>query len=262
VIAVVMAGMVLAGGMCAGQTLPGMPAAQAVPAVPLVGPVTAAPEVVALLKVLRDRKDTLKDFVAKIDYSVEDSRGDVTGKLGTVAYLEDAALGPIFSAEFDKRTTDGKPVGLYSVWFIFDGKDLTIKDMGMDGKGRTYVRSTMLPPGAKPGDAVTLSGALPLPIGLDVDDVLRTFEVTLLANDAALGVLKLVPRDAKKFEYKQLNVTVDRKTQLPVTLVQTAKDDTVTTIKMTELQINKGLAKMLDASTPAAAGWVPKGGGP
>ena len=244
-----------AAGMCAGQTVP------AVPGAGLVGPVTAAPEAVELLKMLHDRKDTLKQFVGKIDYNVEDPRGDVTGKRGTVAFFEDAILGAIFSADFDKRTADGKATGFYYVQFIFDGKDLTIKDMGLNGKGRSFIRSTMLPAGAKPGDAVTLSGALPLPIGLNVDDVLRTFEVTPgVAKDANLGVLKLVPRDGKKFEYKQLEVTVDRKMELPVVLVQTAKDNTVTTITLTEIQINTGTAKMLDARTPAADGWVEKGG--
>jgi len=263
VIAVILAGLMVAGGVCVGQTMPAMPGAPVVPGVPVVGPVTAAPEAVELLKILHDRKETLKQFVGKIDYNVEDPRGDVTGKTGKVAYIEDSLAGPIFSADFDKRTTDGRVSGFYYVQFIFDGKDLTIKDMGMKGDGRTYIRSTMLPAGAKPGDAVTLSGALPLPIGLNVDDVLRTFEVTAGAAKAAdQGVLKLVPRDGKKFEYKQLEVTVDRKTQLPVILVQTAKDNTVTTITLTEIQLNTGTAKMLDPSTPAAAGWVPKGGGP
>jgi hypothetical protein len=255
---IVLAGVVAVAGSCAGQALPTMPVA---PVVGPVGPVTAAPEVRDLLQVLRDRKDTLKDFAAKIDYNVKDPRGDATGKTGTVAYLMDATKGPVFSANFDKKTTNGKVTGFYYVQFIFDGKDFTIKDLGFDGKGRTYLHSTLLPPGAKPGDAVTLNGALPLPIGLDVNDVLQSFGVTLApSTDPNVGVLKLVPRDHKKFDYKELDVTVDRKLQLPVKLVQTAMDDTETTIKLTELEINAGKAKMLDPSTPAADGWTLKAG--
>jgi len=256
--AAVLAGLVGVCGSCAGQALPTMPTA---PVAGPVGPVTAAPEVRDLLQVLHDRKDTLKEFAGKINYDVKDPRGDQTGKTGTVAYLMDAAKGPVFSADFDKKTANGKVNGFYYVQFIFDGKDFTIKDLGFDGKGRTYLRSTLLPPGAKPGDAVTLNGALPLPIGLDVNDVLQSFEATLVPSaDPNVGVLKLVPRDHKKFDYKELDVTVDRKLQLPVKLVQTAMDDTETTIKLTDLEINTGKAKMLDPSTPAAEGWTKKAG--
>jgi hypothetical protein len=258
---IVLAGLAAVAGSCAGQALPSMPVAPMAPVAGPVVPVTAAPEVIDLLKMLRDRKDTLKDFVGNIDYNVKDPRGDATGKTGTVAYLMDATKGPVFSANFDKKTTNGKVSGFYYVQFIFDGKDFTIKDLGFDGKGRTYLHSTLLPPGAKPGDAVTLNGALPLPIGLDVNDVLQSFEATLLpSTDVNVGVLKLVPRDHKKFDYKELDVTVDRKLQLPVKLVQTAMDDTETTIKLTELEINAGKAKMLDPSTPAADGWTKKAG--
>jgi hypothetical protein len=262
VAAVVLAGLVVCGS-CAGQTMPAIPATPVSPAAGPARPVTAAPAVMDLLKMLRDRKDTLKDFVADIDYNVKDPRGDATGKLGKVAYVMDATKGPVFSADFDTKTVGGKGKGYYYVQFIFDGKDFTIKDLGFDGKGKTYVRSTLLPPGAKPGDAVTLNGALPLPIGLDVNDVLQSFEVTLLpASDPNLGVLKLVPRDHKKFDYKELDVTVDRQRQLPVKLVQTAMDDTETTITLTGMEINAGKAKMLDPSTPTVDGWTKKAGGP
>jgi hypothetical protein len=262
--AVVVAVMVAATvGACAGQTLP-----EVLPAPPAggsvagpVGPVTASKDVVDVLQVLRDRKDTLQDFVAGIDYNVTDARGDATGKRGKVAYLMDATKGPIFSVDFDQKTVAGKAKGIYYVQFIFDGKDFTIKDLGLDGKGRTYVRSTVLPPGAKPGDAVTLNGALPLPIGLDVNDVLQSFDVKLgTSTDPNLVVLKLAPRDRKKFNYKELEVTVDKTLKLPVKLVQTALDDTETAITLTGIEVNTGKSKMLDPSTPAADGWTKKGG--
>jgi hypothetical protein len=216
--------------------------------------------VMDLLKMLRDRKGTLKEFTSDIDYDVKDPRGDgSTGKLGKLAYITDPEKGPTFSADFEWATEDGKKTRHYYVQFIFDGKDLTIKDFGMDKKGRNYVKTTLLPPGAKPGDAVTLNGALPLPIGLDVDDVLRAFEVTVLpSSDPNIGVLKLVPRDKRKFDYKRLDVTVDRKQELPVKLVQTGSDDSVTTIKLTGIEINGGKAQMLDARVPASEGWTPK----
>jgi hypothetical protein len=255
--AIIVAVMV-AGGAAWGQTssAPVTPAAGEA-----AGPMTAVPEVLDLLKMLRDRKNTLKDFTADIDYDVMDMRIKTSsGKRGKLSYLMDPAKGPIFSADFDFATENGKLTRQYFVQFIFDGKELTIKDMGLNGKGRTYVRTNLLPPGAKPGDAVTLNGALPLPIGLDVNEVLQAFEVTLLpSSDANVGVLKLVPRDKKKFDYERLDVTVDKKLELPVKVVLALPDDTETTIKLTKIEVNGGKAKMLDAATPASEGWVPKG---
>jgi hypothetical protein len=261
--AVAFVAVAMAAGACAAQTIPSIPPAPVTPVAGPVGPVTAAPEVVDLLKMLHDRKDTLKDFVANINYNVKDTRDDETGEVGRISFLMDPAKGPMFSVDFDKKTAGGTVKSIYHRQLIFDGKDLTIKELGIDGNGRTYARKTLLPPGAKPGDAVTLNGALPLPIGLDVNDVLQSFDVTLSpSTDPNLAVLKLVPRERKKFDYKQLEVTVDRKLQLPVKLLQTAMDDTETTIKLTAIEINTGKAKMLDPSTPAADGWTPMAGAP
>jgi hypothetical protein len=238
-----------------GQTLP---AAPVVPPAPNLGPLPAvAPEVRELLQLLHDRKDTLKDFTGKIDYSVTDKLGDTTGRRGTVDYVTDPLLGPKFSADFTMNTTEGKPTLKYHVQFIFDGREFTIKDYGQNNNVRQFVRSTVLKPGDKPGSAVALNGAMPLPIGLDVDDVIRNFDAALLpSTDANLPVLKLVPRVKGRFDYVELDVTVDKKQQLPVKLVQTAANGSVTTITLTELDINKGQAKILDAATPASEGWT------
>src|SRR3954463_9601943 len=106
------------------------PASQAAPAVGPEQPATVAPDVKQVLQLLHDRKETLKDFTAKIDYSVEDKTGDITGKRGTVDFIMDPIKGPIFSADFDVNTSDGKPKLKYHTQFIFDGRDLTIKDFG------------------------------------------------------------------------------------------------------------------------------------
>jgi len=245
--------------------LPGFPAVtdkNPFPALPIVGPVAVTPEVREQLTILHDRKATLKDFTAKIDYSVDD-RGNVTGKRGTVDYLVDPTLGPKFSADFTMNTVGGKPRLKNHAQFIFDGKDLTAKDWGPDDKSKTFVRTTLLKPGDKPGDTVTLRGALTLPIGLDVDDVIKTFAVTQQpASDPDQAVLRLIPRPGTNFAYKQLDITIGRKDQLPVKLEQTALDESVTTISLTDIHINPGTAKMLDSSTPAADGWTPKGGAP
>lgn len=221
------------------------------------GPVTIPADARDVLTMLHDRKATLKDFAGKIDYSVTASRtGDVTGKRGTVDFVLDPTRGPIFSADFTVNTIDGKPKTAYHSQFIFDGKDFTVKDFGTKNDVMQYIRKEMLPPGAKPGDAVTLNGAMPLPIGLDVNDVAQTFEVALTANDASQAVLKLVPRQKGKFDYTQLDVTVDKKLQLPVKLVQTAGNGDETTILLQDLKINTGAAKLANPSVPSSEGWT------
>ena len=57
-----------------------------------------------ILTLLHDRKNTLKDFVGKIDYSTVNKVGDVAGKRGTVDYITDPTRGPIFSADFTMNT--------------------------------------------------------------------------------------------------------------------------------------------------------------
>jgi hypothetical protein len=209
-----------------------------------------------VLEMLRDRKKTLKDFTGKITYDVED-RGDTTGKRGTVNFIMDPDKGATFSADFIVNTVEGKDKLAYHTQFIFDGKNLTVKDFGANNNVKQFIRRDMLPKGAKPGDAVTLNGALPLPIGLEVDEVARNFEVTLLKDSADAAVLKLVPRQKDKFDYSALEVTVDKKQQLPVKIVQTnLAENGGTTISFTELKINTGAAKMLDSATPAAEGWT------
>ncbi len=241
------------------QTMPAVPVIPTAPSAQLpAGPVAPlSAEVRETLQILHDRKDTLKDFTGKIDFSTADSRsGDATGKRGTIDFIMDPTKGPTFSADFTINTAGGKPKLAYHVQFVFDGRDFTIKDWGLNGNTKQFIHNTLLPPGAKPGDAATLSGAMPLPIGLDVEDVARNFEVTAIASkNADESVVKLVPRDKKRFEYADLTVTLDKKQQLPVKLVQTGANGDITTILLTELQINTGKAKLADAATPEKEGW-------
>ncbi|HVT81251.1 MAG TPA: hypothetical protein VHM90_11400 [Phycisphaerae bacterium] len=252
------------------QTTPAVPmpaAASSGPAVqvgPVLPPKPLSEDARATLQVLHDRKDTLKDFTGKIDFDVEDGRsGDHNGKLGTVDFIMDPTKGPTFSAKFDaqrkgKDKARGTTYVAYNLWYVFDGRDFTIKDFGINDNTKQYLHDTLLPPGAKPGSAATLSGAMPLPIGLDVEDVARNFDVTAMPSaNADEAVVKLVPRDKQKFKYEELAITRDKKQQLPVKLVQVGADGDTTTILLKELKVNTGEAKLADAGTPAAEGWRP-----
>jgi hypothetical protein len=215
-------------------------------------------KVVPTLKMLQDRPATLKDFTGKVDYSVFHPRTlDTDGKRGMIDFLADPVTGLLFTADFTEDTEGGLPVRKHHQQVIFDGKFVALKDFDV----KQYTRNDVLPPGAKPGDAISLSGDMPLPIGLKVDDVARNFEVTLLpSTDPNQTNLRLVPRIKDKFSFQKLDVTIDNMLQLPVKMVQTGLGDSkaeVTTITLTELSINTGKAKM--ESTIPPAGWKERG---
>jgi hypothetical protein len=113
------------------------------------------------LTMLQDRKETLKDFQAKVNYDVVHTKTeDREGKLGTVDYLSDPTVGPTFSARFEIDTSDGVPIKKHRQDLVFDGTNVTI----IDYAGKTYTRRSVVGPGAKAGDATSLNGGVPLPI--------------------------------------------------------------------------------------------------
>jgi hypothetical protein len=207
------------------------------------------------LQMLHDRRDTLKDFQAKVVYDVYHSRtDDHEGKTGTVDFLNDPANGPQFSVHFTEDTVEQKPVKRHEQDLVFDGRKLTV----IDRRAMQYRQQDVLPAGAKPGDAVTLNGQITLPIGISPEDVAKNFEVTVEpSTDANTVVLKLVPRPEAKlnFEFKQLDLTVDKTLQLPIKIVRTDKKGDVTTVEFKDPTINTHKATMIDTTPPKDPGW-------
>jgi outer membrane lipoprotein-sorting protein len=208
------------------------------------------------LKMLQDRRDTLKDFQASVVYDVNHKKTeDREGKLGTVNYQNDPKVGPTFWVRFTIDTADGMPIKKHAQDIVFDGTNITL----IDRLGKTYTRRPVLGPGAKPGDATSLNGGMPLPIGLNVDDVARNFDVTVVpSSEAEKVVLKLVPRAevAGKFDFKQLEMTVDKKLQLPVKIIRTEGNKDQTTVEFSDPAINTGKSKMVDTTLPSGPDWT------
>jgi outer membrane lipoprotein-sorting protein len=209
------------------------------------------------LKMLQERRGTLKDFQAKVNYDVNHKKTeDREGKLGNVDYLSDPQAGSTFSVRFTVDTADGTPIKKHAQDLAFDGTNITL----IDRAGKTYTRSAVVAPGSSPGDATSLNGKLPLPIGLEVDDVVRNFDVTVLPSKGADEVvLKLVPRPAAaaKFpDFKQLEITVDKKLQLPTKIVRTERNGDLTTVEFSDIAINTGKSKMVDTTLPTGADWM------
>jgi hypothetical protein len=231
------------GGAAAAPGAGGAPAPSGPPAE--AKPLSSAAREV--LQMLEDRKKTLKDFTAKIDYSVEHIAGDVDGKLGRVDYV-DGAGGPQFSVDFTTDTVNGKPRHKRHSQIIMDGKDV----IGIDFDAKQFSKSPSPPTNS-------LDSHIPLPIGIKVDDVTANFNVEerpeKVANPDRV-TLRLVPRMKGKFEYRHLDVTVDKKLQIPVEL-QMNRNDEITRIKFLEPDINSGKAKVITPITPdPSKGWT------
>jgi hypothetical protein len=250
--------------VCA-QTLPLAPPTPAsAPAAVTTAPATVPAEALdpkarELLQMLHDRRNTLRDFTANVDYMVTHPVTEETsGKRGTVDFIMDQAKGPIFTVGFEENIRkDGSVERKYKQQIIFDGVYVTWKDF----PAKEFTHTRELPEGASPGDAVTLNGPMTLPIGLNVEDVGRNFTVTVLParrTEMDRQSLRLVPRPGggSKFDFRQLDITIDTKLELPVELREIARgrDGDITVIHLTNIQTNTGKAKMQDPTPPA--GWT------
>ena len=207
------------------------------------------------LQMLHDRRDTLKDFQAKVIYDVyHPDTDDHEGKTGKVDFLIDPTNGPAFSVHFTEDTADGKPVKRHEQDLVFDGRKLTM----IDRRAMRYDQQAVLKPGEKPGSEQTLKSQVPLPIGILPEEVKKDFAVTVESSDEKTTVLKLIPHPDVKadFDFKQLDLTVDKQLQLPLKIVRTDKKGVVTTVEFSkEPTINTGKSTMIDTTPPKEPGW-------
>ncbi|MCL2646885.1 MAG: hypothetical protein FWD61_07740 [Phycisphaerales bacterium] len=247
--------LLLLAAVACGQTLPAKPATQ--PATRSADVATpASPEARQILQRLHDRKATLKDFTAKVDYSVEHPAGDTDGNVGSVVYSDEALppSAPKLAAIFTGDTEDGKPVRIHARTIALDGKALTIIDFNAKD-----FKQQKAPPD-KPFNPNSLDSPIPVPLGLDVEEVVKNFVVTVQppasAADPNLESIRVVPRIKGKFDYKQLDITIDKKLMLPVKVVVRAVGGDVTTIKFSEPRVNTGKVEFPDTTPPKEAGWT------
>jgi outer membrane lipoprotein-sorting protein len=210
------------------------------------------PAVLNTLKLLEERGKTLKDFTGKISFDTTDTISmDNEGTTGTVNLIVDPQNGPEFTAALTRTTVAGKPKHAIEQSIIFDGVNLT----RIDFMAKTFDQVKVLPSGAKPGEATSLNGQIPLPIGLKTDEVLANFDVSPLpSKNPDQTQLRLVPKNRQKFNFTQLDITVDNKLQLPIKMI-TSNKEKETTLEFKETQINTGQAKMQSADAPKGAGW-------
>lgn len=276
------AGIILTGGIVAvAQQLPDVlpPDVPAIPAETLpqksdktpaaaTAPAQADPKVMAALEMLHQRDATLKTFTGGFEKKDEHLRTmDVEIRTGTASYRKtpgDAGRDLTqFKAHFDKSRVEGMAGKKLNQDIMFDGRWLFI----VDHDAKQFRKQEIAPPGSS-FNPLKLGSALPVPIGQEPEEVVRDFVVTALevpgrgdpkgVDAASLVHLKLVPRDAKAWDFKQLDVWVNtaKDVEMPVQ-VRTTSDATISTVTLKDLKINTALDEQFGSPpTPDAnKGW-------
>jgi len=228
------------------------------PAAP--APAVTAPAAVAVLTMLQQRDETLKDFTARIRYEVYHPRTeDTVVQKGDASYVK-TADGVKFAAHFTHEGAAGQFQAVDHT-LIFDGRWI----IDCDAKNKVFQKTQIVPPGAQIRPLKLGEGPLPIPIGQDTQKVLRDFAVTLAPTDpklpdaAAITHLKLVPQNpqlCKTYDMASLEIWVNKTLELPVKLLREGLDENTTTITLDDIKINEGAAKVFDLPTPKTGeGW-------
>lgn len=196
----------------------------------------------AILDTLQNRGKTLKEFVADVSSTDNDTiMGNSTVRTGKVWYQlktdGDARLRVLFEK---KAIGDHPPRDSRKEYLLYDG---WLLDRDYPGKIETKYQV------ARPGEKVNLfqlgKGPFPLPIGQDKKDVHNSFEVSKIAaatDDPANTdhlLLKPKPENDLARKFSQIDIWVDRGSQMPVriTTLDAEKSKELQT-DLTNLKIN------------------------
>ncbi len=239
------------------QTVPTTAPAASEPAA--TAPDDTSSEARAILDLLEKRGDTLKDFHGTLAYSVYHAKTDeAEANDGYIDYIKAPTGGTRFSVRRSNIKLDGKIMKQnLELDMVFDGQWLTL----IDPLKKIFRRIQVAPPVA-PGqpapNVMKIDGPIPMPIGQKTADVIKEFQVQLLpTKDENLLQLKLTPRIKGKYDFSELDLTIDRRMQIPVKMVSTAPRGDVTTVEFHDLQINQDHAKIIDVKTPDQKdGWT------
>ena len=219
-----------------------------------------SPEAVGTLQLLQDRDQTLKDFTATIRYEVYHPRTDDTEvRKGDVSYLKADEIAK-FAAHFTLQGVGGS-FSKVDRTLVFDGRWI----IDRDAEAKVFKKVQIVPPDSKVKPLKLGEGPMPIPIGQDTQRVLHDFAVSVEPTDPKMPDasevvhLKLVPGSkelTKAYDMNNLEIWVNRKIELPVKLVREDLDGNITTIALSDPQINQGAAKIFDLPTPKSnEGW-------
>jgi outer membrane lipoprotein-sorting protein len=197
-----------------------------------------------VLDALEQRGKDLKDFSADVKLTdVSERTGEATERTGKVVYHDREQGGSRIKVNFDKRKLESGATQDYRQDYLLQEGWLTDRDY----KKKLEVRRQVLKPGQKMNLLKLGEGPFPLPIGQEKGEVKKQFEVTKVApaaDDPKDTVhVKLVPRKDSQFEkrFRQIDVYVDTKTNMPARIDTSEKPDTARTTELTGLKLNAGV---------------------
>lgn len=247
------------------------PASQPAPAKVRTAPGADA-AVVALLDDLEASGRTLEAFTATVFYETEDSflgnQGRVIRKGDLIYHVDPSARGKSFAIRFDTMIEGNRKIVREKEYIFRDGWLVE-----RDRAARQFVKRQIVRPGEDFDPLKLGEGPIPLPIGQPRDQVLRRFEVALIALPAQgplarlRGVvevdgLRLVPRPGRPEadEYTRIDLFYDRVTRLPVGIEVIEKNGDRKTARLGDLarnpELDEAALARIDIAVPEdAAEW-------
>ncbi len=265
----VVAGAALAGEVPARSGAGGgATAASAAASRPTSAPATAPaapidPELEGILDRLERRGDTVSDLSCKVRQEMKGlTVGELITKEGELRYLRGTeGNNPRFYIHFTKITQDDFPIK--PEWYVFDGRwFIEAKE-----STRNVIRREIVRPGEKLNLFSVENSPFPLPFGQKKAEILRNFDVKLVAPEPKdppdSRHLMCIPKPGtpKEQEYKEIDFYIDPKLDLPVKIVAYRKTGekvseihTVTFPGLDNKCINKGLPAS-DFEYRVPAGW-------
>jgi len=214
------------------------------------------------LDALNARGQNLKDFSADVAIHTADNRtGEDTAQIGTVTFQNRNNGDSRIKVGFDKKESDNgdhKITQKQKLDYVLEDGWLTDRDY----QKKLEVRRQVLKPGQKMNLLKLGEGPFPLPIGQDKDDVKKQFEASKIpaaADDPKDTVhIKLVPRPGSQFEkrFKQIDVFVDTKTNMPARIDTVEKAGTTRSTELKNVKLNTGVKDEAFVLPPIANdGW-------
>lgn len=213
--------------------------------VPL-GPMSTLDDV---LDALNARGQELKDFSADVElHTVDDRTGQDTAQIGKVVFQQRGKDNGRIRVSFDKKRIDegtgAKPVVQeQKLDYVLDDGWLTDRDY----QKKLEVRRQVLRPGQKMNLLKLGEGPFPLPIGQDKEEVKRQFDATKIeaTKDDPPGTVhvRLVPKPNTPFakRFKQIDVFVDPKTNMPSRIDTVEKGGTTRSTELKNVKLNEGV---------------------
>lgn len=227
-----------------GSTTAPVPAAQTQPAERY----DCDPAARRLLERLEAAGDRYRTLEARIDYTIEDRMtGDSERRTGTIRYDRgDANTPPRFHVGFETLTLGGGRPFQQREQYGFDGRFLTVRKDRL----KQMTRYQVVAEGERAEPMKLGEGDFPLPIGQEVEEVLRRFEVDTRppreADPEETDYLRLAPRQGdpaggedaaeQAANFLRMEMWIDRRNDLPVRIRTLDRQKRIKIVEFSEIQ--------------------------